>query len=124
MASLDLIARGPVRDAVVEQLLGVLRSGGLKPGDRLPAEPELMRLTGVGRSTVREAVRALVSMQLVEVRHGHGTFVRDGLGADLIDPPMLLYLDDHRILRDLMESRRVVEPSIARLAAERATPED
>jgi DNA-binding FadR family transcriptional regulator len=55
--------------------------GGLKLGERLPSEPELMRLTGVGRSTAREAVRMIAGMQLVEVRVGHGTFVRDGLGS-------------------------------------------
>jgi GntR family transcriptional repressor for pyruvate dehydrogenase complex len=116
--------RSPVRDVVVERLLDLLRSGSLKPGDRLPAEPELMQLAGVGRSTVREAVRTLASMQLVDVRHGHGTFVRDSSAQALTDPQMLVYLRDHRAAHDLMEARRTLEPDIARLAAERCTPED
>ena len=116
--------RSPVRDDVVERLLDLLRSGALKPGDRLPPEPELMQLAGVGRSTVREAVRTLASMQLVDVRHGHGTFVRDSSAQALTDPQMLLYLRDHHVAQDLMEARRTLEPEIARLAAQRCTPED
>jgi GntR family transcriptional repressor for pyruvate dehydrogenase complex len=121
---IETAARSPVRDVVVERLLDLLRSGALKPGDRLPPEPELMQLAGVGRSTVREAVRTLASMQLVDVRHGHGTFVRDSTAQALTDPQMLVYLRDHRVAQDLMEARRTLEPEIALLAAARCTPED
>ena len=116
--------RGPIRDVVVERLLDLLRSGALKPGDRLPPEPELMQLAGVGRSTIREAVRTLASMRLVDVRHGHGTFVCDSTTQALTDPQMLVFLRDHAVARDLMEARRALEPEIARLAAERCTPAD
>src|SRR5918992_398854 len=121
---IELSPRSPVRDVVVERLLDLLRSGALKPGDRLPPEPELMQLAGVGRSTVREAVRTLASMQLVDVRHGHGTFVRDSSAQALTDPQMLVHLRDHGVAQDLMEARRALEPEIARLAAQRCTPED
>ena len=117
-------ARSPIRDVVVERLLDLLRSGALKPGDRLPPEPELMQLAGVGRSTVREAVRTLASMRLVDVRHGHGTFVRDTMAQGLTDPQMLVFLQDHGVLRDVMEARRALEPEIARLAAQRCTAAD
>src|SRR5688500_2500945 len=117
-------ARSPVRDVVVERLLDLLRSGALKPGDRLPPEPELMQLAGVGRSTVREAVRTLASMRLVDVRPGHGTFVCDTMTQGLTDPQMLVFLRDQGVLRDVMEARRVLEPEIARLAAERCTAAD
>jgi GntR family transcriptional repressor for pyruvate dehydrogenase complex len=109
---------------VTEQLLTMFRRGTLKPGDRLPTEVEIMRLTGVGRSTVREAVRSLTSMQLVEVRPGSGTYVRAHDNDHLQDPLMLFHLSSDQALADLVEARRAVEPTIARLAAERARPED
>ena len=121
---IETTPRSPVRDVVVERLLDLLRSGALKPGDRLPPEPELMQLAGVGRSTVREAVRTLASMHLVDVRHGHGTFVCDSTSQALTDPQMLVFLRDQGVARDLMEARRALEPQIARLAAERRTEED
>jgi DNA-binding FadR family transcriptional regulator len=110
--------------AVVTQILALLRSGSIRPGDLLPPEPELMRLTGVGRSTVREAIRTLETLQLVEVRQGRGTVVAGAPGDRLDDPHMLLFISDHRALLDVIEARRAIEPLIARLAAQRATPAD
>lgn len=118
------VPRTHARQAVVEQLLSLLRSGAYGPGDRLPPEPELMRLTGVGRSTIREAIRGLASMQLVEVQPGRGTFVSSGSSQSLDDPKMLLLLSDRQAVVDLIEARTLIEPHIARLAAERATTED
>src|SRR5687767_14420674 len=83
-----------------------------------------MQLAGVGRSTIREAVRTLASMRLVDVRHGHGTFVCDTVSQGLTDPQMLVFLQDQEVLQDLMEARRVLEPEIARLAAQRRTADD
>jgi GntR family transcriptional repressor for pyruvate dehydrogenase complex len=121
---LQRVPRTPARAAVVAQVLALLRSGSRRPGDLLPPEPELMRLTGVGRSTVREAIRTLETLQLVEVRQGRGTVVAGRPGDDLDDPHMLLFVSDHRALLDVIEARRAIEPMIARLAAQRATPAD
>ena len=118
------VPRTPAREAVVAQLLDLMRSGAYRPGDRLPPEPELIRLTGVGRSTIREAMRSLASMQLVDIQPGRGTFVCGGSGRLLDDPQMQLFLNDRQVLFDLMEARQLIEPAIARLAAERATVED
>jgi GntR family transcriptional regulator, transcriptional repressor for pyruvate dehydrogenase complex len=64
-------------DQVIQQLQEKISLGELKPGDKIPTEAELMSMFGVGRSTIREAVRVLVNAGLLEVRQGDGTYVLD-----------------------------------------------
>lgn len=110
-------------ELVVEQILGLVRAHRLEPGDRLPTEQELVTLTGAGRATVREAIRSLASLGLVETSAGRGTFLR---AAEQIgnDHTMLPLLGSAQVLRDLVDARLLLEPDIARLAATRATDED
>jgi GntR family transcriptional repressor for pyruvate dehydrogenase complex len=72
----------------------------------------LVRLTGVGRFTVREAIRTMETLQLVDVRQGRGTVVAGAPGGRLDDPHMLLFISDHRALLDVIEARRAIEPLI------------
>ncbi|SVE24582.1 uncharacterized protein METZ01_LOCUS477436, partial [marine metagenome] len=69
------IERATVSDAIVDQLRGLVAQGILKPGDRLPSERELCKRFGVGRTSVREALKPLITMGLLEGRMGSGTFV-------------------------------------------------
>lgn len=71
------IERTSLSDRVAEELQAMIRSGEYKPGDKLPTEGELMEKFSVSRITVREAVRKLRTMGLVEVRQGDGTFVKE-----------------------------------------------
>lgn len=112
------------RDVVSEWLLDVIRGGDLKPGDRLPSEQELIQMTGVSRSSVREAIRSLATMQLVEIRRGKGTYIREVVPGGMTDAQVLLMLDDRKALEDLVEVRVVLEPLMAHLAAERAQEAD
>jgi GntR family transcriptional repressor for pyruvate dehydrogenase complex len=112
------------RDAVSESILSLIRSGELKPGTRLPSEPQLIAMTGVSRSSVREAIRSLETMGLVEIRRGKGTYIREIDTGGMTDAQMLLMLADRKVLENLVEVRERLEPMMARLAAERATDED
>lgn len=112
------------RDAVSDEILRLIRSGELQPGARLPSEPQLIKMTGVSRSSVREAIRSLETMGLIEIRRGNGTYVREIDPSRHIDAQMLLMLADRKVLEDLVEVRLTLEPLIARLAAERATEAD
>ena len=112
------------RDAVTELIIGLISNGTLKSGDRLPSEPELMARSRVGRSSVREAIRSLATMGLVEIQRGRGTFVRAIDPAGITDAQVLLMLADKKSLQDLGEVRQALEPLIVRLAAERATDDD
>lgn len=124
---LEHARRRSLSETVLEQLLTQLRNGSVRPGDRLPGEHELTRMLGVGRSSVREALRALITLGLVETRSGRGAVIvarspnplaRLGTGADVADA-----LQKWAVL-DLLEVRESLEGQAAALAAERATPLD
>lgn len=94
----------------------ILREG-LEPGDPMPTESDLCERLGVSRSSVREAVRTLSSLDIVEVRHGHGTFVGSMSLSPLVDG--LLFRarmndgDDLRTLREIVQVRLALDMSVA-----------
>lgn len=112
-----------VTKEIIDQVRDRVASGRLRPGDRLPAERELAETFGVGRSTVREAIRAMESLGLLETRAGEGTFVADPSGGrghnPLTDGLFQVWSTQHK----LFEVRRVLEPGLTALAARRATTE-
>ena len=115
---------GNKAEQAAEALLAWIVAERLAPGDRIPREEELEEQLGVGRSTVREAVKLLASRNILEVRQGAGTFLspkqvvtEDPLGFVLVQ-------DKRKLAEDLLELRLILEPPIAALAAERALPED
>jgi GntR family transcriptional repressor for pyruvate dehydrogenase complex len=116
--------RASPREAVSDAILELIRGGELRPGMRLPSEPQLVQMTGISRSSVREAVRSLQTMGLLEVRRGQGTFVREIDSESVTDAQLLLLLDDHTVLENLIEVRCALEPVIAQVAAERANDDD
>ena len=95
----------------------------MKPGDRLPTENELAQLFGVSRSTLREAMKFLRAENVVAIRQGSGTFVSAGTGIGE-DPLGLHFTDQKNLLQNLFETRMLIEPQIASLAVQRATPQD
>lgn len=102
----------------------MIASGEYKPGDQLPTELELAGRFQVSRSSVREALRTLVGIGAVEVRRGHGVYVKDIQANDLINPSLLRVLLTPAHTEQLLESRLVVEPALAAYAAQRSTEED
>lgn len=124
-------ALGPPRRLhaqVVDALVTTIVTGEVVPGSALPAEPELSARFGVSRAVVREAMRVIVAKGLVEVRHGSGSWVTPPERWDPLDPAVLSALRGRgpsaRVLRDLLEARRIVECEVAALAAQRATALD
>jgi len=109
---------------IVRQVKAMIAEGKLKGGDRLPPERDLAEKFVVSRTSVREALRALESLGLVEIRPGEGTFVRQVSIESLIEPLALLMVSQREAIGELFEARRLLEPSLAALAADRATPEE
>ncbi len=109
---------------IVRQVKGMIAEGRLKSGDQLPPERELAEKFVVSRTSVREALRALESLGLVEIRPGEGTFVREVSIETLIEPLALIMVSQREAIGELFEARRLLEPTIAALAATRATPEE
>jgi DNA-binding FadR family transcriptional regulator len=120
------IKKKSVRGQVFLQLRDQILRRTWPPGSKLPSENELSKTMGVSRVSVREGIQHLVSMGILETRHGEGTFVRElGGGAQVHFNALLplLVLDDIDILQ-VLEYRRMVEKGAAALAAERASDED
>ncbi len=93
-------------------------------GMQIPSETELGELLGVGRNTIREAIRSLVGRNILEIRRGSGTFVSDKQGVAK-DPLGLQFIkNQHKVAEDIMQIRILLEPTIASLAAENATNEE
>lgn len=104
-----------------EKLVQYIREQKLAPGTKIPTEYELAQMLGVGRNTLREAVRMLASRNILEIRQGAGTFVCEKMGVS--DDPLgfTLVADRRRLTDELMEVRCIIEPPIAALAARNAT---
>lgn len=116
--------RGSATRRVADALFEMLRSGRYRVGDRLPSELELAATLGVGRSAVREGIRELVTLDLVELRRGRGTYVRSLRGDLLMRPETFDDVVRSAVSRELLEVRRIIEPEAAALAAIRSTPGD
>lgn len=121
---LEQFQQASPRDAVSEAILALIRSGELQSGARLPSESQLSAMTGVSRSSVREAIRRLETMGLIEIRRGKGTYIRSIDINGMADGQMLLMLADRTVLENLVEVRVALEPLMARLAAARGTDDD
>ncbi|MGH3240759.1 MAG: FadR/GntR family transcriptional regulator [Spirillospora sp.] len=116
---LSPIPGGSTVDAVLEQLQTQIRDGSWPIGRRIPAELELAARLGVSRPAVREAIRALVHVGVLEVRRGDGTYVRSSA-----DPRPLLRRLAHASIRDVFELQLAYDVQAARLAARRRTDAD
>jgi DNA-binding FadR family transcriptional regulator len=106
-----------------EALRAMLRDGRWAPGERLPSEARLAAELGVGRSSVREAVRLLAHDGLLDVRHGSGTYAAEAPPASPAQRDLARLLRRARLL-EVHEVRRALEVEAARLAARRTRPED
>ncbi len=113
-----------MRDRAAEQLLDMVVSGGLSPGDRLPPERELVQLLGVSRTVVREALNLLEARGIVSIEHGRGAVVSDGSTSAVRDTLGMLLRMRAEVLWELLEMRQVLEVEVSGLAAERAGAED
>lgn len=104
---------------VVEGLKDMIASGDLRAGDRLPSQRALSESMGVSLPTVREAIRSLTNMGLLEARHGSGTYVTALQASDLMGPMRFALSLSDRSMAELFDVRLMLEPAAARAAAER-----
>ncbi len=106
---------------IAQKLQDLIMSREFEPGAQLPNELDLAKMMGVSRSTIREAIKILASNNILEVVRGKGTFV--GRQPGLVNDPLgVNFLHDQDLLVSLFEARLLIEPGVAFLAAERATP--
>jgi len=110
-------------DEAIDKIKGMILSGALGPGDRLPKEADLAERLGLSRNSLREAVKALSLIRVLDVRQGDGTYVTS-LDSNLLLESLNFVVDFHRddTVLEFMEVRRILEPAAAALAAERMSP--
>jgi GntR family transcriptional repressor for pyruvate dehydrogenase complex len=109
---------------VLNRILELVQTGNLRPGDRLPPERELIEIFGIGRPGLRESLRSLATLGVIEIRHGGGAYIT-GLDAKRLLAPLDFVLSlTPRILDESTACRRLIECEAVRKAAENATAED
>src|ERR1017187_3745309 len=123
MKSVTPIERTKLTVSVFEQLLSYVVRGSWKPGDRIPPERELCQQLGIARTSLREALKAMELVGMLDSRVGDGTFVCPR--SEFLSRPLLWAFTgtDHEELQEIMEARTIIEENLAGLAAQRATPE-
>lgn len=116
----ETIRKSSAPEMVVEQIIDRIDTGELAPGTCLPSQRDLARMLGVGRSSVREAINALVVMGYLEPQQGRGTFIKEMLPTVDASIEKLSAAFAASSIFDLMEARELLECRSAALAAERA----
>jgi len=118
------VSKDPLTDRVIRAIKDLILRGEVTAGDYLPAQPELAIQLGVGLSTVREAVKALSMIGLLEVHPGRGTLVLPDAMKVLSSETAMRATLGPVAFEHVLEARGVLEVALTRMAAERATPED
>lgn len=110
-------------DEAINKIKDMILSGALGPGDRLPKEVDLAERLGLSRNSLREAVKALSIIRVLDVRQGDGTYVTS-LDSNLLLESLSFVVDFHRddTVLEFLEVRRILEPAATALAADRMTP--
>lgn len=117
----DRSAHRPTRaDQLPLRLREIIRTGGYAPGDRLPSIVQLARRLEVGAPAMREALRRLETLGVVEIRHGTGVFVGPHAGAAIVPGPLMARAISPTLLADAVETRMVLERQAVALAARNA----
>ncbi len=114
-----------ITDEAIEKIKEMIISGALSPGDRLPREADLAERLGLSRNSLREAVKALSLIHVLDVRQGDGTYVTS-LEPSLLLDAMGFVIDFHRddTVLEFLEVRRILEPAATAMAASRMTKDD
>ncbi len=122
------LSAAPQRQSVVSFVLDRIKqaiiNGEIAPGDTLPSEVEMTASLGVGKTSIREALKMLQAVGAVEIRQGHGTVLRSEPGPDMLTPLIFQLLLKDGTPTELIEFRKLVEPSYSLCAMEKAGPED
>jgi len=112
-------------DEAIVRIKEMIVSGQLRPGDRLPREADLAETLGLSRNSLREAVKALSLMNVLDVRQGDGTYVTS-LDPELLLDALTFVVDFHRdeSVLEFLRVRRILEPAAAAMAALRVSPDE
>lgn len=122
--SFGVFERDVLPERIAARLVSLIAERQLRPGDRLPPERDLAAAMQVSRPSLREALRALATLNIVEIRQGSGTYVASPKPEVMIERFDLVFALDDPTFAELLEARQLLEPGLAALAAQRATEDD
>lgn len=117
LQNLTAIKRTSTVGRIVDSLVNHIKLSGLRGGDRLPPERELCEILGVSRPVLREALKALQVMNIIDIRQGAGAYLKNLVPEDVVEHLDIVFHLDASLYHDLYEARRILEGSIARMAA-------
>lgn len=111
-------------EQTADRIIDYIIENDLEAGERIESEYVLAERLGVGRSTIREAVRILVSKNVLEIRRGTGTYIADNTGVSADPLGLAFEKDKYRLAKELFQVRMILEPEIAAIAASMASEKD
>ena len=112
-----------VYEQVIDQIKEMIDKGTLKKGDKLPSERDLVEQLKVSRASIREALRALEVIGLVECRQGEGNYIKSSFQDNLFEPLSIMFMLEGRNQEDIWELRKIMEVEASGLAAKRISEE-
>lgn len=118
------IKKESVVDTIVKQMSDAIISGQLKPGDKIPTENELMTTLGVGRNSVREAVKMLSAIGVLEIRRGDGTYIKDKVDFSKVDILFYSIILEKSSKEQVLEARQSIEELILQLIVNKVSQEE
>jgi len=124
LKSKNLGTRSSIPEKVIDEIRDALLRGVLKPGDRLPTENQLAGKFSVSRIGVREAMKMLSVMGVVEIRRGDGTYIAKNISAPMIDPFIFSLIPEKRVPQELLDLREMLEIGMLEIVLKRVTKDD
>jgi len=120
---IESIKKNTASEIIVQKLIGLIQDSSIKPGDRLPPERELSEMLGVSRPSLREALKAMQMMNIVDIRHGAGTYVKRLEPESVVEHLNIVLTLDNTLYKEIYDTRLIFECASARMAAENITDE-
>ena len=118
------IKRSAISEDVTLHIMELIRNGKLRPGDKLPSERQLAESLGVSRVSLREGLRTLAFMNILDVRTGDGTYISSLDSQELVEPLIFVLELNNQTVQELAQARRLIEPYLAAQAARNITDEE
>ena len=119
----ETVRRNRIYEGIARQIEKMIAEK-MRPGDRLPPERQLADMFGVSRSSIRDAIRTLELSGLVEARQGLGTVVRERSADAVLNPLTNVLVQKRKLVGELLDVRKMIEPPLAARAAQHATPDE
>jgi len=118
------LSRDLISEVILDKITDYLVTGKLKPGDKLPTEHEFAAIFKVGRNSIREAMRMLASLGIIEIKRGSGTFIRKSMSDSILNPLVLGLVFQQGTSAELADLRLIIESCATELVIQNASDED